>query len=272
MRQHIVTSQLLSESLAVALVASYLIVNVKADSGRGTDAPGTNTNSGPTTAYNEAGASGSNGGLSVTAQIAIGVVVGVIGLGAIAGGIVFFFRRKKMWDEKIKRYETINAYHNAQREAKRQQVMSHNQQRRQRQQERDAERGMLEISTLPKDRARDSVIPNYDPSTFHKHQYSLDSSRGLSIDMPREPLISQHHRHSSSVSNTNIAVPPSLPLQKSASKRYKGFGSYSAQVTTTVLGQSGNKSSEVQPSSDTQGKPKGPKKPKPALTRLITNL
>lgn len=185
---------------------------------------------------------------------------------------MFFFRRKKKWDEKIKRYETINAYHNAQREAKRQQAMSNRQQRRQRQQERDAEQGMLEISTLPRDHTRDSVIPNYDPSTFHKQQYSLDSSRGLSIDMPREPLISQHHRQSSSVSNTISAVPPPPPPQKSASKRYKRFGSYSAQVTTTDAGQSENNSSDVQPSSSNQGILKGLKKPKPALTRLITNL
>lgn len=148
--------------------------------------------------------------------------------------------------------------------------MSNRQQRRQRQQERDAERGMLEISTLPKDHTRDSVIPNYDPSTFHKHQYSLDSSRGLSIDMPREPLISQHQRQSSSVSNAMSAVLPPPP-QKSASKRYKGFRSYNAQVTTTGAAQSEN-NSDVQPSLNNQEKVKGPKKPKPALTRLITNL
>lgn len=191
----------------------------------------------------------------------------------VVGGIVFFIRRKKAWDEKIKRYETINAYHNAQREAKRQQVMSNRQKRRQRQQERDVERGMLEISTLPKDTTRDSMIPGYDPSTFHKHQYSLDSTRGLSIDIARQPLIGQHHRQSSSISNTISAVLPPPPApQKSASKRYKGFGSYSAQATTADIEKSENNSTDVQPSSNNQGNPKAPKKPKPALTRLITNL
>lgn len=146
-------------------------------------------------------------------------------------------------------------------------------QRRQRQQERDAEQGMLEISTLPRDQTRDSVVPSYDPSTFHKHQYSLDSTtRGLSIDMPREPLIGSHHRQSSSVSNSISAVPPPPPPQKSASKRYKGFGGYSAQVTTSNSEQSVNDSSDAQASSNNQGKLKGLKKPKPALTRLITNL
>lgn len=272
MTRHMNTTQPSSQLLAWTLVVSCLAATVRGDSSVGTDAPGTNPDSGPTTAYNEAGASGSNGGLSKTAQIVIGVVVGVIGLGTIAGAIVFFLRRKKNWDEKIKRYETINAYHKAQREAKRQQAMSNRQQRRQRQQERDAEQGMLEISTLPRDQTRDSVIPKYDPSTIHKHQYSLDSSRGLSIDMPREPLISQHHRQSSSVSNTISAVPPPPPPQKSASKRYQGFGSYSAQVTSTDADQSENNSSDVQTFSNNQGKLRGLKKPKPALTRLITNL
>lgn len=71
-----------SQLLALALVASCLAVTVQANSGVGTDAPGSNPDNGPTTAYNEAGASGSNSGLSKTAQIVIGVVVGVIGLGA----------------------------------------------------------------------------------------------------------------------------------------------------------------------------------------------
>jgi len=82
MTRHINVSQPSSLFLALALVASCLPVTVQADSSVGTDAPGTNPNNGPTTAYNDAGASGSNGGLSKTAQIVIGVVVGVVGLGA----------------------------------------------------------------------------------------------------------------------------------------------------------------------------------------------
>jgi hypothetical protein len=82
MTRHGNTLQPSSHLLAWALVASCLAATVLADSSVGTDAPGSSPNSGPTTAYNEAGASGSNGGLSKTAQIVIGVVVGVVGLGA----------------------------------------------------------------------------------------------------------------------------------------------------------------------------------------------
>ncbi|EED16420.1 conserved hypothetical protein [Talaromyces stipitatus ATCC 10500] len=276
MKQHINISQPSSQLLALALVASWLAITVQADSSLGTDAPGSSPNSGgPSTAYNDAGASGSNGGLSKTAQIAIGVVVGTIGLGAIIGGIVFFFRRKKKLDEKIKRYEAINAYHSAQSDAKQQQGMSLRQQRCQRQRERDVEQGMLEISTLPKDQTRDSVMPKYDPSSFHRHQYSLDSTRGLSIDMPREPLISHHQRQSSSISN-NICIssmPPVPRLQKSASKRSKGTMGYNTQSSTENSGQLPNNLSALdQQSSSNNQTLKGPKKPKPALTRLITNL
>jgi hypothetical protein len=82
MTRHMNISQPSSQLLAWTLVASCLAATVQGDSSAGTDAPGTNPDSGPTTAYNEAGASGSNGGLSKTAQIVIGVVVGVVGLGA----------------------------------------------------------------------------------------------------------------------------------------------------------------------------------------------
>lgn len=69
--------------LALTLVVSWLAATVQADSSLGTDAPGPSADSGgDSTAYNAAGASGSNGGLSKTAQIAIGVVVGVIGIAA----------------------------------------------------------------------------------------------------------------------------------------------------------------------------------------------
>lgn len=81
MTPHINTSQPSSQLLACALVVSCLAATVQANSSSGTDAPGTNPASGPTTAYNEAGASGNNGGLSKLAQIVIGVVIGVIGLG-----------------------------------------------------------------------------------------------------------------------------------------------------------------------------------------------
>lgn len=82
MTRHIRPLQPSNQLLALALVASCLTATVQADSSVGTDAPGSNPDSGPTTAYNEAGASGSNGGLSKTAQIVIGVVVGIVGLGA----------------------------------------------------------------------------------------------------------------------------------------------------------------------------------------------
>uniref|UniRef100_A0A093VI48 Mid2 domain-containing protein n=1 Tax=Talaromyces marneffei PM1 TaxID=1077442 RepID=A0A093VI48_TALMA len=263
MTPHINTSQPSSQLLACALVVSCLAATVQANSSSGTDAPGTNPASGPTTAYNEAGASGNNGGLSKLAQIVIGVVIGVIGLGTIVGAIVFFFRRKKKWDEKIKRYETINAYHNAQREAKRQQAMSNRQQRqrRQRQQERDAEQGCW----------RYLHFREIKPETLWYPPTTRRLSTNINIAWTLLPEGS-HHRQSSSVSNSISAVPPPPPPQKSASKRYKGFGGYSAQVTTSNSEQSVNDSSDAQASSNNQGKLKGLKKPKPALTRLITNL
>lgn len=82
MTRHIGSLQPSRQLLALALVASCLAGTVQADTGVGNDAPGSNPDNGPTTAYNAAGASGSNGGLSKTAQIVIGVVVGVVGLGA----------------------------------------------------------------------------------------------------------------------------------------------------------------------------------------------
>lgn len=70
--------------LAVSLILSS---GVRADNTHGTDAPdtpGTSTSGddGSSSADNAAGASGSNGGLSKTAQIVIGVVVGVVCLAA----------------------------------------------------------------------------------------------------------------------------------------------------------------------------------------------
>lgn len=73
---------------ALALVVSLLLSSgVQADNPHGTDAPdtpGTSTSGddGSSSADNAAGASGSNGGLSKTAQIVIGVVVGVVCLAA----------------------------------------------------------------------------------------------------------------------------------------------------------------------------------------------
>lgn len=75
--------QLSRQLLASTLLLHYFFTEVRADTSKGSDAPGPSPNNGgPTTAYNDAGASGSNGGLSVTAQIVIGVVVGSVGLAA----------------------------------------------------------------------------------------------------------------------------------------------------------------------------------------------
>jgi hypothetical protein len=72
---------------ALALVVSLLLSSgVRADNTHGTDAPDTpgttSGDDGSSSADSTAGASGSNGGLSKTAQIVIGVVVGVVCLAA----------------------------------------------------------------------------------------------------------------------------------------------------------------------------------------------
>lgn len=178
---------------------------------------------------------------------------------------MFFIHKKRSLDDKIKRYENITAYQRAQKDAKRQQAMSLRQQRRQRQE--DMEQGMLEITTFSKDQTRDSVVPKYDPSSFHRQQYSLDSSRGLSIDMPREPLISQHHRHSSSLSYNMTTIPPPSAQKSGFMNQNHSRDTASLEKQPAVVASEQHIGSLK---SDTR--PKEVKKPKPALTRLITNL
>ncbi|KAH8700171.1 hypothetical protein BGW36DRAFT_123954 [Talaromyces proteolyticus] len=254
-----------SPNLVLALVASFvwLIPEALADSSLGTDAPGTPSSSnGASSADNTAGASGDNGGLSKSAQIVIGVVVGVVSMGAIAGAVYFFFWKKRKWDEKAERYEVISAYRKSMGE-RRQHEMSLRTQRRRRERRPDIEQGELEIS-VPQ-------LPKYDPSIFHKQQYSIDSTRGgLSIDLGRNSYMG-HQRNSSQFSG--IMHPPpsaaapgrataSMDLDRGASPTYEGT-SHSNPSSPTPM---------IQPATGSRGTFKTPKRPKPVLSRLITNL
>lgn len=148
--------------------------------------------------------------------------------------------------------------------------------RRDREQQRDLERGNVE--TL------ESQLPKYDPSTFHhKNEYSIDSTRGLSIDLARQSFMMdnryQHHRNSSQVSGV-VPPPPPGPAP--------GRGSTSMEMTSPLdmsrgasptEGAGAAHSNTDSPTPMLQGSRggirgtfKGPKKPKPVLTRLITNL
>lgn len=155
--------------------------------------------------------------------------------------------------------------------------MSLRQQRRQqKQRQHDSEQGMLEISEIERDTTRDSGLPKYDPSSFHGHHYSIDSSRGLSIDIPRESLMNHNHRHSSSISNSISSMPPPPPPHPRGASERRVERAMDRDVLSTPeeFKQPSSKLSAVALPSATDGepKPKGPKKPKPALTRLITNL
>ncbi|QKX53707.1 uncharacterized protein TRUGW13939_00787 [Talaromyces rugulosus] len=269
---------------ALALVVSLLLSSgVRADNNHGTDAPdtpGTSSGDSGSSADNAAGASGSNGGLSKTAQIVIGVVVGAVCLAAIGLGVWFFLRKKRKWDEQAKRYETIHAFRKS-AGARRENEMSlrppKRRRRRDREQQRDLERGNVETS--------EPGLPRYDPSAFqHKNEHSIDSTRGLSIDLARHSFVmdnnryQQHQRNSSQFSGIMRPPPPPGPPP--------GRGSTSMEMTSSLDMSRGASPTEGADHSNTdsptpmlqgsrggfRGTFKGPKKPKPVLTRLITNL
>ncbi|OKL56452.1 hypothetical protein UA08_08222 [Talaromyces atroroseus] len=270
-------SQPLNLDLTLALVAILLVTTVQADNGLGTDAPAPVTDIQPSTT---AASTGGNGGLSKTAKIVIGVVVGMVGISAICGAVFFFCRRTKKRSDKTKRHETMNSYHDAQRAAHRQHQMPFRSQR-----QPDPEQGMIEIAKIERENSqtiRDSVLPKYDPSSFPSSQYSIDLSRGaMSLDMPREPLLSYHNHHNrNSLSFSQVIAPlplppppPPLPPMPPAVAWNRRSRVETSNDTRTNSSANNNSSvPAVSVSTGSQERPKGPKKPKPTLARLITNL
>jgi hypothetical protein len=201
-------------------------------------------------------------------------------------GSLFFFRKKKQRNEKIKHDPRINtyAYHDAKRAA-----FTHQQMPFRRQRQPDPEQGMIEIAKIERDARmirgsrtmRDSVIPKYDPSSFHRDQYSIDSTRGtMSLDMPREPLMRYHHNRNSLSFSKAIAPlhlppppPPVPPMPPAVAWNRRSVAEPSNNIMQpNPPANDVSPAPAVQASLDSQARPKGPKKPKPTLARLITNL
>ncbi|KAL1966420.1 hypothetical protein VTN77DRAFT_4562 [Rasamsonia byssochlamydoides] len=285
MASSISSTSALSHTLALALVAS----TVALAQNEGTDAPANGTDpqssssssssssSANAAAENAAGASGADtGGLSRTNSIIIGVVLGGVVLVAITAAILFFLAKKRQWDRQAERYEVIHAYR-SQARARRYHELSLRQQRR----GWDGDRDSPETSTL-KSPLVESLLPVYDPSTYHRQQLH---SHSASFDLPRRPVAS--HQHSSSQYNPSTMPPPPLPLQSTPSNSNQPLNSStttSSHMHTTSSGCSNsNGTSDAQSppppaaaasvvESGPGSAPRPPKRPKPVLARLITDL
>lgn len=313
----------LSQTFALALVASTLPPFTLAQN-RGTDAPATGTDPPPVSsgddaaAENAAGAAGAeNSGISKKSQTIIGVVVGVVVLGAskmstrslqdrinrmivltlstVIAAILFFLAKKRQWDRQTKRYEALNnAYRSSAKYRARVGGRSYHELSL-RQHRRWPGASVVddspETSTVKKSPLGEPLLPVYDPSTYHRHQlssgygYGYDRDRGASFDLPRAPA---RTRYSSTITAA-AAMPSNQPhysnkttTTTTAAAVTTTTGSvvpppYSSHMTTSGPGSSAGTSETQSPplpavESGTDSGPRPPRRPKPVLARLITDL
>ncbi|KAL1989234.1 hypothetical protein VTN96DRAFT_3781 [Rasamsonia emersonii] len=300
----------LSQTFALALVASTFAPLTLAQN-LGTDAPANGTDpspasSGDAAAENAAGAAGAeNSGLSKTSQTIIGVVVGVVVLVAIIAAILFFLAKKRQWDRQAKRYEAMNAYrssakyHNAR--AGRYHELSLRQHRRWAGASVVAD--SPETSAVKKSPPVEPLLPVYDPSTYHRHQlssgYGYGYDRGASFDLSRAPA---RTRYSSTIPATTATTTTSAAAAAAAAAAMPSNQPHYSDTTTTTTptaaattttssvapppysshmtnSGSSNGSSEtqspppaVESGSGSDSGPRPPRRPKPVLARLITDL
>lgn len=178
----------------------------------------------------------------------------------------YFVKKKREWDERKKRYEAIQNHRSE--GSRRQHEMSLRQQSRRR--GRDVEQGKgTEITTVPKDEPRNSRYPKYDPSSFHHHHQnsSVDSSHAMtSFDLPRQSYT--HQRTSSQFS----AVMPPPPAPAQATSNWDSVADSPNQDDSSPSDTNSPTPMVKAPSSRWRGSLRAPQKPKPVLTKLITNL
>jgi hypothetical protein len=181
----------------------------------------------------------------------------------------------------MERYEVINAYRSSaaksQTRTRRYHELSLRQYRRR---PAGPKESSPETSTVKSNPPVESLLPVYDPSTYHRQTSSMDSSRGIlpnsggygpdlggsSFNFSRPSIINNR-----SNSSTIPPPPPSTRSNRRLNPNITNGATPSSSGMTSP--NSSSEDSETQsPSPATESRSRAPRRPKPVLHRLITNL
>lgn len=215
--------------------------------------------------------SGSGSSSNVTAII-IGVVVGGVAAIAITAGILFFLYKKRRWDRIRRREEQLLAYHiQAGWKAE------------------DAELATMAgrpSSSLSIYRAHSADINDRPPAYQTLHVPVYDPSRYRNIDIPPAVQFSARQAQSQPVDNASVRASSHLrnqpvshlnddsPLPQLLQPPRLSFLGHSPESTRDSIQSDSLFQATVVPadSSTLDQTPRPPRRPKPVLSRLITNL